>query len=384
MLNPANGKKTMYAIAHLTSAHPRYDVRIFWKECCSLAAAGFTVHLIVADGKGHEIKNGVNIHDVGILQGRIKRMVHTTNKIFVEARQLDVDIYHLHDPELMPIGMKLKKLGKRVVFDAHEDLPKQLLGKPYLNPLLLELLSMTLAKYEKITCKNFNAIVAATPFIRDKFLKINSSSIDINNFPLQQELVSGTTSGWHNKKNSVCYIGAINQVRGIKEVIAAMGLVASDTRLKLAGNFNEFSIKASVKGYAGWQRVDELGLIGRKEVRELLADSFAGIVTFHPLPNHIDAQPNKMFEYMSAGIPVIASDFPLWRQIVEENHCGMCVDPLDPQAIAQAIDYLATHSEEAQKMGENGQRAITEYYNWTIEEKKLVNFYDNLCMEISR
>lgn len=374
----------MYTIAHLTSAHPRYDTRIFLKECCSLAAAGFTVHLVVADGKGNEIKNGVNIYDVGILKGRMKRMVHTTNKIFVEAMQLDVDVYHLHDPELMPIGMKLKKLGKRVIFDAHEDLPKQLLGKPYLNPFLLKLLSIALAQYEKLTCKNFNAIVAATPFIRDKFLEINSCSIDINNFPLQQELVPKTASGWHDKNNCVCYLGAINQVRGIKEMIAAMELLTTDTRLKLAGKFNEFSIKETVKGYAGWQRVDELGLIGRREVRELLADSFAGIVTFHPLPNHIDAQPNKMFEYMSAGIPVIASDFPLWRQVIEANHCGLCVDPLDPQAIAQAIDYLATHADEARQMGENGQRAIAEYYNWAIEEKKLVNFYGNLCMEIPR
>lgn len=374
----------MYRIAHLTSAHPRNDIRIFLKECSSLAAAGFNVSLVVADGKGHEFKSGVNIYDVGILPGRLNRMWHTTNKIFAEAKQLDVDVYHLHDPELMPIGVKLKKLGKKVIFDAHEDLPKQLLGKHYLNPLLSKFLSIALAKYEQLTCKNFNAIVAATPIIRDKFLKINTSSIDINNFPLQQELAPKIASDGYKKNNGVCYLGAINQVRGIKEMIAAMALLTTNTRLKLAGNFNEFSIKTSVKGYAGWQRVDELGMISRKEVSELLADSFAGIVTFHPLPNHLDAQPNKMFEYMSAGIPVIASDFPLWRQIIEEHHCGICVDPLDPQAIAQAIDYLATHADEAQQMGENGQQAIAKYYNWAIEEKKLLNLYGKLCGKIPK
>jgi glycosyltransferase involved in cell wall biosynthesis len=82
-----------------------------------------------------------------------------------------------------------------------------------------------------------------------------------------------------------------------------------------------------------------------------------------------------MFEYMAAGVPVIASHFPLWRQIVEGNACGICVDPLDPQAIAGAIDYLATHPEDAERMGRNGQRAVAAKYNWNIEEQKLLDFY---------
>ncbi|MBD3768073.1 MAG: glycosyltransferase, partial [Gammaproteobacteria bacterium] len=103
-----------------------------------------------------------------------------------------------------------------------------------------------------------------------------------------------------------------------------------------------------------------------------------GLVTFLPAPNHIDAQPNKMFEYMSAGLPIITSIFPLWREIVEGNQCGLCVDPLDPQAIGEAIQYLIDNPVEAEQMGKNGRQAVEQKYNWTIEEQKLLDLYAGL------
>jgi glycosyltransferase involved in cell wall biosynthesis len=109
-----------------------------------------------------------------------------------------------------------------------------------------------------------------------------------------------------------------------------------------------------------------------------MSHSKAGIVTFHPLPNHIDAQPNKMFEYMSAGLPIITSNFPLWKEIVEGNSCGICVNPLDPEEIGKAIEYIISHSNEAEKMGQNGKKAVLEKYNWQVEEKKLFEVYEEL------
>lgn len=147
---------------------------------------------------------------------------------------------------------------------------------------------------------------------------------------------------------------------------------------RLMGSFSEADVEASAHAHPGWQQVDASGWQDRGRVKEVLSGSMAGLVTFLPVPNHIDAQPNKMFEYMSAGVPVIASHFPLWREIVEGNACGLCVDPLDPAAIARAIDYLVTHPQEAERMGRNGQRAVAEKYNWTIEEAKLLEFYRGL------
>jgi len=131
-----------YSITHLTSAHPRYDTRIFLKECCSLAKV-YHVSLVVADGLGNEEKDGVGIYDVGIEEGRFGRIFQTTKKVLAKALELDSDLYHLHDPELIPVGLKLKKMGKRVIFDAHEDLPKQVMAKHYLNAFTKTILSFS-------------------------------------------------------------------------------------------------------------------------------------------------------------------------------------------------------------------------------------------------
>jgi len=360
-------------IAHLTSAHPRYDTRIFIKMCSSLAANGYDVSLVVADGLENEVKNDVNIIDVGAKSGgRLSRMTKTVKRVYEKALELDADIYHLHDPELMPVGLKLKKRGKKVIFDAHEDLPKQILGKPYLKPLAKVALSKAFERYEQFVCPKFDAVITATPFIRDKFLTINPNTVDVNNFPILEELAN--TSDWSQKQNEVVYVGGIAKIRGIEEVVQALAYT-DDIRLNLAGKFSEASVEAEVKNDAAWSKVNELGFLNREQVGTVLAKSKVGLVTLHPAMNYIDGLPVKMFEYMAAGIPAIASDFPLWREIVEGNECGVCVDPLDPKAIGEAIQYLIDHPEQSEQMGKNGRKAAEEKYNWTIEERKLLRLY---------
>lgn len=363
----------MLHVAHLTSVHPRFDTRIFLKMCVSLADNGYDVSLIVADGQGPERRNGVKVYDVGAPKGRLYRIIKSTNKVYHEAIKVNADLYHIHDPELITTGLKLKRLGRKVIFDSHEDVPKQLLSKPYLNTMILRILSFVYAHFERVACSRFDVILSATPHIRDKFFKINSNSVNINNFPILEELMPLDII---QKREVVSYVGGISAVRGIREIVQAMDYVRPDIKLNLAGKFADRSLAEEVRLLSGWNRVNELGFVDRGEVRELLACSLAGLVTFRPAHNHYDALPNKMFEYMSAGVPVIASDFPLWREIIEGNECGMCVDPMDPRAIAKAIDHIAANPELAREMGRNGQRAVRNLYNWGVEEKKLLAVYE--------
>lgn len=361
-------------IIHLSSAHHDHDVRIFLKECKSLAAnfPEHEIHLVLS-GVEPRIEDGVHIHSAGPRgASKFQRMYHTVNQVYQKALELDGICYHLHDPELLRLSLKLKRKGKKVIYDAHEDLPRQFIGNSKLPAK--QLLSGIIERIENYFAKRVDGIITATPFIAARFEKINANTIDINNYPLatEIELVEGPT---HSKENYVCYIGGIWPSRGLLTLVDAFE--TSEVKLALAGKIDP-AFKAILQQRQGWKNVQELGFIDRNTSVALKQKAIAGIVTFLPLPNHVNAQPNKIFEYMSAGLPVIGSNFPLWKALIEDNHCGICVDPENSNEIAHAISYLVAHPEIAQQMGENGKKMVQSTYNWTAEEKRLVAFYQKV------
>ena len=362
----------MRSVIHLTSVHPRYDVRIFLKMCRSLTSE-FRVSLVVADGLGDSERDAVHIYDVGPQSGiRWIRMTSTVRRVFDMASEMDGDLYHLHDPELIPIGLKLRKLGKRVIFDAHEDLPNQLKSKPYLGSFRRRALALGASAYENWALPRFDTVIGATPAITKRLSAINSSCENINNYPILDEL-SGEDK-YAPRSREVSYVGGMSRIRGISYLVDAMDYTV-DVKLNLIGTFGDELLENEVKAKNAFRRVNYLGFMQRDEVRAILARSSAGVVTFLATPNHVDAQPNKMFEYMSAGVPVITSDFPLWRQIVEGSGCGICVDPTDPAAIGEAIQSLVDNPTHAREMGSRGRHAVAKKYNWANEEAKLLALY---------
>lgn len=370
----------MKRICHLSSAHRGLDTRIFAKECVSLAAAGHQTHLVInATSTDMELaaEKGVLLHPLAAPKGRFARFVKQAWRCYSTGRRLNADVYHFHDAELIPYGILLAISGKKVIYDVHEDLPRDILTKEWIPSWARRLASVAASALEWVGARYFFSIIAATPFITKRFEKFARQTVNINNYPLLGELAVGQVD-WSLKKAEVCYVGGIGSIRGILEVVDAMGLTTSEARLSLGGTFSEPDVEAKAHAAAGWRKVDALGWIGRDEISAILQRSVGGLVTFLPVPNHIDAQPNKMFEYMSGGVPVIASHFPLWKDIVEGNDCGICVDPMNSCAIARAIDHLVTHPKEAERMGRNGQRAVEHNYNWGIEEAKLLRMYESL------
>jgi hypothetical protein len=361
-------------ICHLTSVHPLYDTRIFYKECKTLVNAGYDVTLVVQNDKD-EVIDGVKVKRVNKPGNRMERMAKTARQVYKRALEVDADVYHFHDPELIPVGLRLKSRGKKVIYDVHEDVPRQILSKGWIAAPARKIVSWKVERIENFAAKKFDYIVTATPFIRERFLKLNKNTVDINNFPILSELYV-PKNDWEHKEKAVCYVGGIGKARGIFEMVNAVGL--TDYRLLLAGSFASAEEREACIKLDGWRKVSELGHINREEVRDVLSRSMAGLVVLHPIQNYLDALPVKMFEYMSAGIPVIASNFALWREIIEKNNCGICVDPLNIEEIADAVKWIIDHPEEAKRMGENGRRAVEEKYNWEKEGEKLVNIYKEL------
>lgn len=365
-------------IFHLSSAHLRSDTRIHVKQCRSLADAGHHVSLIVCDGEKNENINGIRVIGFKKYKSRIFRFFVGTCQILLFSFTNRADVYHLHDPELIPAGLTLRLLGRTVVFDAHEDLSLQLLNKPYASPMTLKFVSAVYSVFEKLFIRFFSGIIAATPEIEKKYKKLNHNTVSVCNFPLMAEFPE--VRSYSSKKNEICYVGGLARVRGVSEIVSAMALVDGSPTLNLAGEFIEDRLRDEIVKNPGWQSVNELGFQNRSGVVEIYERSRVGLVTLHPLPNYLEALPVKMFEYMAAGLPVICSNFPLWVQIINDHKCGISVDPLDPREIADAVSYLLDNPEVAREMGRNGRFAIENIFNWSNEETKLVSFYDDLSM----
>jgi glycosyltransferase involved in cell wall biosynthesis len=361
-------------ICHITTVHPRKDIRIFFKECASLSAV-YDVSLIVADGKGSDTDGKVRIID--IYKGersRINRILFISYKAYKMAMAVNCEVYHFHDPEFLFYGLLLKFRGKKVIYDVHEDLPDQVMSKGYINPFFRKPLSKLVSFIEKKISQKLTAVITVTPEINKRFIKNNQNSFIINNWPRLEEM--DLSDPVPKEKNEICYIGNITKVRGLGELVDSLEKI--DVSLNLAGNFESEEFRNFLINKPGWKKVMYYGFLSRRDTFQIISKSIAGIVTFYPEPNHLTAQPTKMFEYMLAGIPVIASDFPKWKEFLNLYNCGISVNPKDPDAISKAIMSLINNPEIAHKMGENGKRAIKESFSWKTEETKLLDIYSNI------
>ena len=364
-------------ICHITTVHKQNDSRIFHKECKSLVEKGFDVTLLVINGES-EIVDGVEIISTSIPPvGRVKRILTSGDKIFQKAVEVNAEVYHLHDPELLRIAVKLKKkTGAKVVYDSHEDLPKQVLDKHWIPSLLRTSLSKLIYRYEMKKASKIDGVVSVTEKICNRFKLVNKHVVLVSNFPVLSEMKENYQPDVKKLDRTICYIGGLFPTRGIKELVQA--LEYCDAKLLLAGNFSSSEFEAEVKALKGWGKVEFFGYVDRPKIVEILSSSHIGIVTLHPTESYKEALPIKLFEYMSAELPVIASDFEQWYPLVLDNKCGVVVDPMKPKEIAAKIDYLLSNEDLAMEMGKAGLEAARSKYTWESQALKLINFYNEI------
>lgn len=368
----------MTKVCHMTSAHGAEDVRIFHKECVSLARAGYDVYL-VQRGESYE-KNGVHIVGVGeIPASRRKRMTRGARTVYEAALALDADIYHFHDPELLPYGLKLKKKGKKVIFDSHENTAEQIKEKTWIPNVVRRPLYSGFDRYQKGICRRLDAVISVTPHICDSFRGVAPRVAMVTNYPALKPLPQPETV----YPRSLCFAGGIEEQWCHREIICALSAIEDCTYI-LCGK-GDSGYLSSLTAMPEWGRVDFLGQVPHEQVHSLLGGCTIGMSILRYSHNTAwklgTMGNNKIFEEMMAGLPVICTDFTLWREFVERYHCGICVDPSDTNAITAAIRYLLDNPGEAGQMGENGRRAVEKEFNWGVEEKKLLALYEDIAKE---
>ncbi len=222
---------------------------------------------------------------------------------------------------------------------------------------------------ENHIARRLDAVVVPTTLIRQRFEALGVRVAEVRNYPRLEHF--GEPGPWETRSAEICYVGAFSRARGLVPLVRAME--ALDVPLNLAGVWNEDDLREELRSLPGWVRVREFGVLDQSGVAGLLGRCKIGMVTLLPVTNYLQALPVKLFEYMAAGLPVVASDFPLWREIVESAGCGFLVDPEDPQAIRAAVQYLLTHDEEARTMGERGRSAVLARYHWSTQSQILAN-----------
>lgn len=357
-------------VCHVTSVHPWNDGRIFRKECTSLAKK-YDVFLI-APNVEEKVVNNVHIKGVELSPSRIRR-IGQLSRVLKVMKSIDADIYHLHDPELISIGVKLKKKGKIIVYDSHEDTPADIALKPYLPKWFRDSLSKVYALYERNVLKRYDALVTVTPSIVERLKNINRNTIQVTNYPLYQDLSQGRTFN-----NNICFAGGVSASWMHGNIIDSLSKI--DVQYQIAGPAKKDYIN-HLSQRNNWGKVKYHGVIDHSKVIDLYHQSIAGMALYDYngyLGTEGTLGNTKIFEIMQAGIPFIATDFRLWKEIVDKYKCGICVNPRNVVDIENAIKYLLENPEEAQRMGDNGISAFKKEFNWNTQESLLFDLYQKL------
>lgn len=369
----------MTKVCHITSVHPTEDVRIFQKECVSLARAGYDVTL-VQQGESYE-KDGVHITSFGApASSRLRRMLFTARRAYKKALASDAEVYHLHDPELLPYGMKLKRKGKKVIFDSHEDVPNDILEKRWIPAPLRKLISRGYARYEAYCFSRLDGVIGVTPVLCRRLEKCSRRNAMVTNYPVLVEDLP--RPAFQSRK--VVFPGLLSESWNIHILLRAAERI-EDVTVELRARQGTGTYEAALRKLPGWEKVNFPGRVSHSEVLRLLSECSCGAAllkkNIHGYGDTGTLGNTKLFEYMMAGLPFVCTDFILWKEIVDRWQCGICVDPENVEEVSSAIQYLLDHPEEARRMGENGRRAVKEEFNWDVEEKKLLALYEEILNE---
>lgn len=367
-------------VCHLTSVHSIDDTRIFTKECTSLASNSYDVTIIACGSVAFvDVKNDVKRISLKVpVKNRFQRIFKRSKAVYKKAIEVNADIYHFHDPELLPIGLKLKNKGKKVIFDSHEFYGEQIKEKQYIPKMIRRLISFIYMKYEGYVCRRIDVTIQVCTLSGKNYFENRARrTIFITNAPIFEADEEENIASYESRE-FVTYIGGLTVNRGATNVIKAAALAEVD--LILCGKFESEKYHEQLKLLNAYSVVKYKGFLTNEEIKSLFKKCFAGLSTLLHISQYpkIDTFPTKIYDYMAAGLPVIMSDTQYARMMVEKYKIGICVNPTNIEEIAEAIKYLKENKEIAAQMGKNGRAAFEKEFNWQKEEEKLIELYHSL------
>jgi len=369
-------------ICHISTLHNSNDNRIFRKECCSLAKAGYKVYLLAHDDKSY-MKDGVHIRAHKRVSNIILRILFTNWAALFKALKIKADVYHYHDPDFLLFGFILRWLfRKKVVFDIHESVPRQIMAKPYIPKFARKTISVCYKIIEQILTIGQLLIVANKRSVADYPKK----TYLVQNYPLLSEkLISAASEQYKRAKVPLlAYAGGVSMTRGAAVYVELAGRLAErghDFRMKLIG-WNCYNCAEKLT-----PRIRELGLEDKitftggmdwYDAMQATVPATIGLCLLLPIPNYTTCLATKIIEYMMLGIPVLASDFDVWRPYVEDERAGMMADPTNIDEVVEVCQRMLSDRDELVAMGRRGMKAVREKYNWPAEFKTLLQCYNDI------
>lgn len=356
-------------ILHISTAHEPDDVRVFQKECVSLARSGYSVSFLVPCEFSKKV-SGVDIINLPSKRGRLFRFLIMPLLAFYRALFMEADLYHVHDFELWPVAVLLRAFGKKVVVDVHEDVPAQIIQRDWIPSFLRRPLSMVAKFLENNLSRIVTGLIVVDDSLYKRFIRYQANVVIVRNYPIVDPSKSNHEVSYDEQPFNVWSLGGATDERCVGTIISASEQFQAG-EISVAGGINgsyrEFDWHKSRCRYVG--RLD------KPKVNEVYQQASVLIVMFSDQPNHQEIKSNRLYESMLAGKPVIVSNLNNWQDFIERHKCGIAVEPSSSESLSSAIQFLRDNPGEASEMGIRGKRAVERELNWATQFRALKDFY---------
>lgn len=378
----------MTKVCHIISGYFRQDQRIFDRLCLTLVKGGYEVVILTNDGEHDQLINSIKITSCKkvrtSLTGKksIKRLFFTSLDLVQKTTEINADIYHLHSPEILLLGLYLKFKGKKVIYDAHEDIENLIFEKDWIPSLFMKKFIAKLTKiYLNFVLKRIDGFTTPHHHLINKYDRSIYGKL-ITNFPILKPKNNNEFANYKQRKNIICYAGTVYKFSNQEQIISAIKKIKMPVEYKIVGNIEKSFLNDLIGISNKKDCPDFQGRLNQNKLRNFFFQASIGIVIYDYvefLGNKLGSYgTNKLFEYMEVGLPVICTDFLIWEEVVKKYDCGICVSPRDTAGIYEAINFLLQNKERAFQMGLNGRKAIEEKFNWSSQESEYLTMVKSL------